>query len=158
MLKKKAISPLIATILLIGFTVVIAAMLFAWAGDFFTEKHEEENCELQIEDICVKYVGLSIDIVDPNANFPNISLENSGSYPINKINLLSTDKSGNQNSDTITFTIPASGFEPNTFFYFNLTTIKTSDLKNIKATPIIKHQDNNGNICEKSCSSVTYPS
>ena len=38
---KRGISPLIATVLIIGFTIVLAAVVIRWGGDFLTGTTEE---------------------------------------------------------------------------------------------------------------------
>ncbi len=41
MMTKKGISPLIATVLVIGFTIILAALVFQWGGNLFKEVQED---------------------------------------------------------------------------------------------------------------------
>ena len=42
---KKGISPLIATVLLIGFTIVLAALVFRWGGQLFEQITDQTGTE-----------------------------------------------------------------------------------------------------------------
>ncbi|MBU3940816.1 MAG: hypothetical protein KKH88_02750 [Nanoarchaeota archaeon] len=44
---KKGISPLIATVLLIGFAIVLAALVFRWGGQFFSSQTEQTDQEVR---------------------------------------------------------------------------------------------------------------
>lgn len=57
MLTKKGISPLIATVILIGFTVALSSMVMIWGKEFITEKTEkqEETAEAQMSCLEVEF-------------------------------------------------------------------------------------------------------
>ncbi|MBI2671600.1 hypothetical protein HYX16_01570 [Candidatus Woesearchaeota archaeon] len=76
-INKKGISPLIATILLVGFVVVIGALVILWSRNFITEKAEKEGAlaEKQLE--CE---NIGIDIKDAGSGF--ITVENNGNNKI----------------------------------------------------------------------------
>ncbi|MFH1839701.1 MAG: archaellin/type IV pilin N-terminal domain-containing protein [Nanoarchaeota archaeon] len=87
-MNKKGISPLIATVLLIGFTIVLAALVFRWSGQFFQGTTEETNQE--IEEVMV-LTGVDIDIlnvraIDPSTGCDGLELliENNVEVPIDK--------------------------------------------------------------------------
>ncbi len=59
MTDKKGISPLIATVLIIGFTIVLAAVVMQWGGSFVKQLTEEqaESAEAQ-----TKCIGMDFDV------------------------------------------------------------------------------------------------
>lgn len=62
-LNKKGISPLIATVLLIGFTIVLAALVFKWGGVLFKETTQSTGCESQGRISCTSAVSISLGAV-----------------------------------------------------------------------------------------------
>jgi len=76
-INKKGISPLIATILLVGFVVVIGAVVIIWGRNFIKERAEKEGslAEKQLE--CE---NIEIDIKDAGPGF--ITVENNGNNKI----------------------------------------------------------------------------
>ena len=57
---KKGISPLIATVLLIGFTIVLAALVMRWGGTLFRETTQTTGCESQGRIACISQVEISV--------------------------------------------------------------------------------------------------
>ncbi len=59
LLNKKAISPLIATVLIIGFTVSLTAVVMTWGKGFITEKTQEtsESAETQMRCINLEFTA-----------------------------------------------------------------------------------------------------
>lgn len=49
---KKGISPLIATVLVIGFTIVLAAMVMKWGGDLFKTTQEQTAVSSELKIAC----------------------------------------------------------------------------------------------------------
>jgi len=85
-MNKKGISPLIATVLLIGFTIVLAALVFRWGGQFFQGTTTETNQE--IEEVMV-LTGVDIEIkaakaINPSTGCDGLELliENKVEIPI----------------------------------------------------------------------------
>ena len=64
MLNKKGISPLIATVLLIGFTIVLAALVIRWGSELVTGLTKEEQCNNEGLIECTSNVDLIINIAD----------------------------------------------------------------------------------------------
>tara|TARA_Y100000310_G_scaffold337122_1_gene423360 strand:- start:2807 stop:3286 length:480 start_codon:yes stop_codon:yes gene_type:complete len=64
MMNKKGISPLIATVLIIGFTVVLAAVVMNWGLDFFKGVTEETEQQTQQTLICASDLMFEISDVD----------------------------------------------------------------------------------------------
>jgi len=86
---KKGISPLIATVLLIGFVVVIAAAIWMWYGGVVTEYVEKQSARNQIKRDCVS-VDLSLKSAELQQNNGKIKvdIENSGSQAIQGVLLV----------------------------------------------------------------------
>jgi len=74
-MKKRGISPLIATVLLIGFVVALAALIMLWGGRFVREKAEKEGAlsEKQLE---CENVEIDVASVDVRGRGSTISIEN----------------------------------------------------------------------------------
>ena len=58
--KKRGISPLIASVLLIGFVIAVAAMLFIWWGDFVKQKAIKEGLQNDAQRDCMSYVDIDV--------------------------------------------------------------------------------------------------
>lgn len=84
---KRGISPLIATVLLIGFTVALAAMVMTWGSGFI--KKTTENTEAQASSTlkCASELAFEITGVTCNANkgINSIKVDNRGSLEIRAI-------------------------------------------------------------------------
>ena len=79
MKQKKGISPLIATILLIGFTVILAVIVFTWGQGWFggLTGGQAEQTNLQLA--CVNKGGLSIkEICAVDATNTRVTVINTG--------------------------------------------------------------------------------
>ena len=66
---KKGISPLIATVLIIGFTIVIAALVITWGTNLFKKTQQQTGELSEINLACTGvFSGLNVNAnVDPNA-------------------------------------------------------------------------------------------
>ncbi len=58
--KKRGISPLIASVLLIGFTIVLAALVFRWGGQLFTKTTSDTGCVSEGSIRCAQSVKVSL--------------------------------------------------------------------------------------------------
>lgn len=61
MKNKKAISPLIATVLIIGFTIVIAALVITWGTSLFKKTVSETETTAEFSKICTRS---NIEVLD----------------------------------------------------------------------------------------------
>ena len=84
---KKGISPLIATILLIGFTVALAVVVFNWGVGFV--KNAQENVEKITDSSLLCTNKLSFDIKEVKCNLQNqkVVIENNGEADIVNITI-----------------------------------------------------------------------
>jgi len=57
---KKGVSPLIATVLLIGFTVAIGVMVYLWYGNIVKEQAEKQSALSEIRSDCSTGVSISV--------------------------------------------------------------------------------------------------
>ena len=53
-MRKKGVSPLIATVLIIGFTIVLAAVVMQWGGSFVRELTEKQAESTQVATDCMQ--------------------------------------------------------------------------------------------------------
>ena len=54
---KKGISPLIATVLIIGFTIVLAVLVITWISGTVEETTETTDCMTEAQQVCLDSVG-----------------------------------------------------------------------------------------------------
>lgn len=80
--KKRGISPLIATVLLIGFTITVAAVLMTWAGDYVKEKAEKEGLKGEAQSECATSVDIKLKNLDCSQSKVTAIIENKGSIDI----------------------------------------------------------------------------
>lgn len=83
--EKKGVSPLIATVLIIGFTIVLAVLVMNWALPFVRNLQEttEESSNIQI--LCANDVIFSIrDACDSGTNQVKLTVANDGIKNIDK--------------------------------------------------------------------------
>lgn len=83
-INKKGISPLIATVLLIGFTVALAAMVMTWGSGFIkktTEKTEEGTASALK---CATELGFEISGItcNPDKSIASVKVDSRGSIDI----------------------------------------------------------------------------
>ena len=73
-MNKKGISPLIATVLLVSFVVILSGVIMFWGRQYVTELMEKRGETAVVKQECV--TGVSFDVV--SANGPRVSIVNSG--------------------------------------------------------------------------------
>jgi flagellin-like protein len=90
-MNKKGISPLIATVLIIGFTIVIAFLVITWMGGKTSDIMCQESCEIEGNQACSNFAGdlslssgdmVDLDVVNAGAQTFEFSIscyENDGS-------------------------------------------------------------------------------
>ena len=80
---KKGISPIIATILILGFTVVLAAIFVTWGSGFFQKTQESTENTVRLSTVCTN-VATNIKLT-PKVSVGTLELavDNGGQYEIN---------------------------------------------------------------------------
>lgn len=100
MMRRKGISPLIAAVLLIAFTLAVAALLTAWVTTF-TQDTTDAVGDRSTEVIECSYAGLSVYSVSYNAPFVNVSVANTGTTALGNVTVVALEN-GVVVGDTIT--------------------------------------------------------
>ncbi len=77
---KRGISPLIATVLLIGFTVALAAVIMTWALGYFQETTESVNLETEKYMLCTN--KLRLEVTPDCQNKDSVTIENNGEMDV----------------------------------------------------------------------------
>jgi flagellin-like protein len=76
---KKGISPLIATVLIIGFTIVAAILVITWINSLVGDTTDEQACRTEALDICIaSESALSYDVTSGGV----ATVTNSGSEAV----------------------------------------------------------------------------
>lgn len=81
-LNKKGISPLVATVLLIGFTLALAVVIWMWAGGFLEERAQKAGKIANVEISCATEVGFSVVNACKGANEVKLTIENRKNIPL----------------------------------------------------------------------------
>lgn len=101
MFRKRGISPLIATVLILGFTVAIAAVIMTWGTGFTKtmQKSVEETAQKQI--ICSSDVTINVKSAKLIGNKVKLLIENRGSKDIDKFNIRVHGSEGVDSVETV---------------------------------------------------------
>ncbi len=94
MIKKKGVSPVIATVLLVGIVIVLGVIIFLWFNSLRGEaitKFDGQN----VETLC-REINLDIRYEDGY-----LYVENSGEVPVFRLNFVLEDSSGNSERKSI---------------------------------------------------------
>ena len=92
-MSKKGISPLIATILIVGFTIVLAAVFYKWVYVLFVGNEvRQDTCESKALTVCEKIVSMQIINMQPSDQGYIISAKNTGQYRISGIKFIVNNK------------------------------------------------------------------
>ena len=139
--KKKGVSPVISTVLLILIVIVLALIIFLWAKGFIKEAITKEiaGTEKLAEQYCK-------DIVLASTPTSNIGFKNNGNVPIHKfdLKLIKTDGS----SELKEVYGDEGRVNPG---LTTTTTISCNDCDEIKVIPILLGKGENGGIKELRC-------
>lgn len=91
-MNKKAISPLIATVLLIGFAVALAAVVMTWGGGFIRSTTERTETQAGTTLLCATTLNFDVK-VECGSN--QLIIDNKCSIDIIKLKIKAIDKGGN---------------------------------------------------------------
>jgi flagellin-like protein len=93
----KAVSPLIATVLVIGFAIALSGIMMTW-GTSFVKDIQERSEKSSLKDIaCTKDVGLNIKGATVFGNKIKLVVENLGQMNMDKLNILLIGSDGGDN-------------------------------------------------------------
>lgn len=91
---KKGISPLIATVLIIGFTIVLAVLVITWISGTVNNQTDSTDCMVGLQTQCLNSVGaLSLAQVGATVD-ANVNVVNEGSVVYNSGKLVLLDSTG----------------------------------------------------------------
>jgi flagellin-like protein len=141
---KRGISPLIATVLIIGFTIVLAVLVITWISGTVTDQTDLTDCMVEVESVCLETIGkISGTAVYSGAGgIYDISLSNDGSNEL-EIKAISVLVSGASDANVADLT-DLGGYSTNTDQYTSTSTTDDSTL--LRIIPIV----NNGE-CTAEC-------
>lgn len=88
-MKKRGVSPLIATVLLIGFAVIIAVSVWLWYSNIVQGEFMKQGALSQIQTDCLS--DIELQIISASAADGNIDIKNSGNKLFNGIRVLIND-------------------------------------------------------------------
>ncbi|MBS3163407.1 hypothetical protein J4427_01840 [Candidatus Woesearchaeota archaeon] len=87
----KGISPLIATVLLIGFTVIIAVSVWMWYGDIVRGQFMKQGALSDIEQSCMSDIFLEVPSASKSGSDVTVTIRNSGNKIFNGVRVLVND-------------------------------------------------------------------
>lgn len=147
MISRKAVSPLIATVLLIAFAVALGAVVMNWGRGyvdettkFASEKSAKEiRCSMDInlkfiEFDDVQQICLNNGTGTPDISSINFTLQNSGTVEIEGVKIQAIGNSSIVDQD-INRSLPIAGILKD---YINYSESGNGSLKQIRVTPMIK--------------------
>jgi len=82
MKSKRGISPLIATVLLIGFTIVLAALIMQWGSSLLKEQTETTGTTSKAQIACSTEVDFTLDKAVVNGASLDVTLTNNRDRPL----------------------------------------------------------------------------
>ncbi|MBR9690381.1 hypothetical protein GOV08_01725 [Candidatus Woesearchaeota archaeon] len=156
---KKAVSPLIATVLLIAFAVALGAVVMNWGKDYVEttakDAGDKSNLELSCQrdiDLGVKEIGNTPKICY-GSNYLEVMLENNGRTKIEGMRFIMFDSSDSINiTDNSTLTISGGGVTNK----LNITHDISSTLVQVEFIPMIKPKGSTTpQLCSKNSLVVT---
>ncbi|MBU3940494.1 MAG: hypothetical protein KKH88_01010 [Nanoarchaeota archaeon] len=154
MKSKKGISPLIATVLLIGFTIVLAALVMRWGGQFFRQQTDVVGCESEGQIQCTSGVDLVIENVLGGVNETTINVLNNGNYDIGEIQYVVLDANGvtlNSTRDITGITSLAGDSVT-----LDIPVLVSTTIGKVKVIPILNYEMKDGSTsCIVYCSETT---
>lgn len=80
---KRGISPLVATVLLVGFTLALAIVIWMWAGGFLEERAQKAGKVANVEISCATEVGFSVVEACKEGDLLKLTIENRKNLPLN---------------------------------------------------------------------------
>ena len=149
MKSKKGISPLIATVLLIGFTIVLAALVMRWGGQFVQGTTQSTGCASEGQIACVSDVDVEItSVTNTSINLTINLLQNANTEVGNlRYQLLS-------GGETVVNEI-ATGVTLDAFGSAKIEDATAGTYDEVRVIPTITHVDSDGTSCDVTCNTIT---
>jgi len=154
LINKKGISPLIATVLLIGFTIVLAALVMRWGGTLFKTTTQTTGCESQGRLQCTSAnMAFSIGTVTPSSGGQTLGFaaNNEGTLNIKDLIVQREDTSGAKRAYThaVPITVAEGTSVPVSAAFGSGTCV---DLKTLYVTPVVTYTPSDGTSpCDITC-------
>ena len=99
---KKGIESLVATVLIIGFTIVLAALVMRWTGILFTTTTENTGSQSEIAVTCVSDIKISVQDSCIEGNKVKLLIKNEGGQNINSFIVQSLSAKETQTTKIVT--------------------------------------------------------
>lgn len=152
---KKGISPLIATVLLIGFTIVLAALVMRWGGTLFKTTTQTTGCEsqgrLQCTSTSFVFTGGSVALTGGGATGTYV-VNNEGSVNIARVLFQREDTSGAKVAYTEPTALTAGTSRTSSLSFPSALSGGCPTLRAVYATPIITYTPTDGSApCDITC-------
>jgi len=152
---KKGISPLIATVLIIGFTIVLAVLVITWISGTVTTQTENTDCLADANSKCLDLVGSAIDVSDvwtgpTTSGVVTLTVRNEKSTPFN-FDVIWLDASGNSVEQDLDQSV---GAYSSTTLVSNVTAAATGPYETVKVLPKTTSDIAGG--CTAVCDTIDY--
>ena len=90
MKNKKGISPLISTVLIVGFTIVLAVLVISWINQTVNNTTDNTDCQVEAESLCLGVVG-DLEMSNTGTAF---TISNLGSTNLTEVKIVQSDAAG----------------------------------------------------------------
>ena len=109
-LLKRGISPLIATVLIVGFTIALAAIIISWGQTFTRQIQQDTETWANEQIVCVTEVVFDVsNACDNGTNSVKVTVKNDGSKGIDSFLARSYRAPDDVEQDTLTFATGGNG-------------------------------------------------
>ncbi|MBI2110544.1 hypothetical protein HYT51_02080 [Candidatus Woesearchaeota archaeon] len=159
--EKKGISPLIATVLLIGFTIVLAALVMKWGGELFRTTTTTQGCMAEARLTCASDIEIDIsaenttDTVFTDGLNLNVNIISKTNRQIDGFWVILYRNDGTTREETAEYEDTIEAFQT-----FTQTVILPTDppadwdteVARVEVIPKIDYQQSDGTQCPTECS------
>jgi len=157
--KKRGISPLIATVLLIGFTIVLAALVMKWGSELFRSTTTTQGCASQARLSCASDVEIELLMTntssgDPVVNTFNAIITSKTNRVIDGYWVILYRTDGTTRAETHEYATSIPAFQSVT----QALALTDGNLARVEVIPNINYVQTDGTQCPTECSekSVTF--
>jgi len=141
--KKRGISPLIATVLLIGFTIVIVSMVFIWWGDVVKQQAIKEGLRSDAQRACMEHVKIEVKSAQETNEGLEVTINNKGSQLLRMVRFRIKTSGG---EFTITKTVDMEGVSQDTILIKPSEYEGEGSVKSIKVFPVVVKSSEEGSV------------